>query len=117
VIVFHPLNKEQIRQIVTLELNKVQKRLAEHNITLEVTEAARDYLAEKGYDPDYGARPLRRLVQSEVEDALSDALLLGTIRDNSRVRIDYQEGKLTFTTLETDGQVTDQQEVLAEPAA
>ncbi len=117
VIVFHPLNKEHIRQIVTLELNKVQKRLAEHNITLEVTEAARDYLAEKGYDPDYGARPLRRLVQSEIEDALSDALLLGTVRDNSRVRVDLQEGKLTFTTIEGDGQVGEQHEVLAEPVA
>ncbi|MCS6773757.1 MAG: ATP-dependent Clp protease ATP-binding subunit [Thermoflexales bacterium] len=102
-IVFHPLTKEQIKQIVTLELNKVQKRLAEHNITLEVTEEARSYLADKGYDPDYGARPLRRLVQSEVEDALSDGLLLGTIKDNSRVLIDLKDGKLELRTIEPSG--------------
>ncbi|GIV83961.1 MAG: ATPase [Candidatus Roseilinea sp.] len=79
-VVFRPLTKEQIGQIVTLELNKVQKRLGEHNIVLTVTDAAKSYLAEKGYDPDYGARPLRRVIQSEVEDVLSDGLLSGPLR-------------------------------------
>ncbi|BCX02231.1 MAG: ATPase [Candidatus Roseilinea sp.] len=99
-VVFRPLTKEQIGQIVTLELNKVQKRLGEHNITLEVTDEAKSYLSQKGYDPDYGARPLRRVIQSEVEDVLSDGLLSGRFTDNSRILIDLADGKLIFTPME-----------------
>ena len=100
-IVFHPLTKGQIEQIVTLELNKVEKRLSEHNILLDVTDEAKSHLSKKGYDPDYGARPLRRVIQNEVEDVLSDGLLSGQIQDNTRVRIDLDaEGKLTFTPAE-----------------
>ncbi|MCS7056417.1 MAG: ATP-dependent Clp protease ATP-binding subunit [Thermoflexales bacterium] len=98
-VVFRPLTREQIAQIVTLELNKVQKRLSEHNITLEVTDEAKAYLSQKGYDPDYGARPLRRVIQNEVEDVLSDGLLSGRFTDNSRIRIDLADGKLTFTPI------------------
>jgi len=96
-VVFRPLTREQIAQIVTLELNKVQKRLTEHNITLQVTDEAKHYLAEKGYDPDYGARPLRRVIQNEVEDVLSDGLLSGRFSDNAHILIGCAEGKLTFT--------------------
>ncbi len=96
-VVFRPLTKAQIAQIVSLELNKVQKRLTEHNITLEVTDEAKQYLAEKGYDPDYGARPLRRVIQSEVEDALSDGLLSGQFSDNAHILIGFADGRLTFT--------------------
>jgi ATP-dependent Clp protease ATP-binding subunit ClpC len=100
-IVFHPLTKEQIDSIVTLELNKVEKRLSEHNILLDVTEEAKSYLSKKGYDPDYGARPLRRVIQNEVEDVLSDGLLSGQIQDNTRVLIALDaESKLTFTPTE-----------------
>lgn len=99
-VVFRPLTKEQIGQIVTLELNKVQKRLGEHNITLEVTDEAKSYLSQKGYDPDYGARPLRRVIQNEVEDVLSDGLLSGRFTDNTRILIDLVDGKLTFTPME-----------------
>jgi ATP-dependent Clp protease ATP-binding subunit ClpC len=99
-IVFRPLTKEQIDQIVTLELNKVQKRLSEHNITLEVTDEAKSYLSQKGYDPDYGARPLRRVIQNEVEDVLSDGLLSGKFADNTHIRIGMADGKLTFTPTE-----------------
>jgi ATP-dependent Clp protease ATP-binding subunit ClpC len=90
-VVFRPLTREEIGQIVTLELNKVQKRLADHNVSIETTAAAKDYLATKGYDPDYGARPLRRVIQNEVEDALSDALLSGKLKANGTVVIDYIE--------------------------
>jgi len=95
-IVFHSLDREHIGQIVSLELNKVQRRLADHNVKIEVTDAAKDYLATKGYDADYGARPLRRVIQNEVEDALSDGLLSSQIADNSIVLIDLVEGKLDF---------------------
>jgi ATP-dependent Clp protease ATP-binding subunit ClpC len=90
-VVFRPLTREEIGQIVTLELNKVQKRLVDHNVSIETTAAAKDYLATKGYDPDYGARPLRRVIQNEVEDALSDALLSGKLKANGTVVIDYIE--------------------------
>ncbi len=99
-IVFRPLSREDISQIVTLELNKVQKRLADHNVRLEVTDAAKGYLAEKGYDSEYGARPLRRVIQSEVEDVLSDGLLSGRFHDNCKILIGLQEGKLDFVMVE-----------------
>jgi ATP-dependent Clp protease ATP-binding subunit ClpC len=110
-IVFHPLSKSQIDSIVTLELNKVEKRLSEHNILLDVTDEAKTYLSKKGYDPDYGARPLRRVIQNEVEDVLSDGLLSGQIHDNNRVKIDVDaDGKLSFTPSEqvaaTAGDIT-----------
>ncbi len=95
-IVFHALDREQIGQIVSLELKKVQKRLVDHNVKIDVSDAAKDYLATKGYDPDYGARPLRRVIQNEVEDALSDGLLSSQILDNAIVSIDLIEGKLDF---------------------
>src|SRR5690606_26447564 len=79
-VVFRSLTKDEIKQIVELELNKVRERLIEHAITLEMTEEARDWLAERGYDPEFGARPLRRLIQNEVEDALSDGILGGRFK-------------------------------------
>ena len=99
-VVFRPLTREEIGQIVSLELNKVQKRLVDHSVSIETTDAAKDYLATKGYDPDYGARPLRRVIQNEVEDALSDALLSGKLKANGTVLIDLIEGKLDFAMKE-----------------
>ncbi len=87
-VVFHSLSKEQIRQIVDLMLSEVVKSLGEKNIKLEVTEAARDLLGEKGYDPIFGARPLRRVIQTEVEDKLSEALLGGEFQSGDTVKVD-----------------------------
>jgi ATP-dependent Clp protease ATP-binding subunit ClpC len=95
-IVFRSLTKEQIGQIVTLELNKVQKRLGEHELTLDVSEDAKAWLGNKGYDPDYGARPLRRVIQNDVEDVLSDGLLNGRFAPGSVVQIGLVDGALTF---------------------
>ncbi|MDZ4669913.1 MAG: ATP-dependent Clp protease ATP-binding subunit [Phototrophicales bacterium] len=86
-IVFRPLTQDEIKQIVDLELIKVGNRLIEHAITLEITEEARAWIATKGYDPEYGARPLRRLIQNEVEDALSDGILGGKFTLASMVRL------------------------------
>jgi len=88
VIVFRALNREHIRQIVTLELDKVSARLAEHQITLRTTLAALDQLAQEGYDPDMGARPLRRVIQNKVEDPLSDRLLAGEFSDGDTIVVD-----------------------------
>ena len=88
VVVFHSLSKEQIRQIVDLMLNEVVKSLGEKNVKLEITDAARDFLGEKGYDPTFGARPLRRVIQNEVEDKLSEALLRSEFRPGDTVEVD-----------------------------
>ncbi len=88
VVVFHSLSKEQIRQIVDLMLSEVIKSLGEKNVKLEITDAARDFLGEKGYDPTFGARPLRRVIQNEVEDKLSEALLRSEFRPGDTVEVD-----------------------------
>jgi len=89
VVVFHSLSKEQIRQIVDLMLDEVIKSLAEKNIKMEITDAAKDFIGEKGYDPTFGARPLRRVIQTEMEDKLSDALLRGEFHSGDTLKIDF----------------------------
>ena len=101
-IVFRSLTKDEIKQIVELELNKVRERLIEHAITLELTDEARDWLAEKGYDPEYGARPLRRLIQNEIEDALSDGILGGRFHLAGVVRAAVREGELVLENVEEE---------------
>jgi ATP-dependent Clp protease ATP-binding subunit ClpC len=88
VIVFRALNKEDITLIVNLELDKVALRLKDHNIRLTATSAALGSLADLGYDPEMGARPLRRVIQQKVEDQLSDALLSGTFHDGDNITVD-----------------------------
>jgi len=102
VIVFHALSREQIKQIVDLEVNKVGERLGEHGMQLHLSEAAREYLAGKGYEPALGARPLRRVVQSEVEDALSEGLLAGRFGKSDQIIIDMQDGQLVFYPEQAD---------------
>ncbi|MFC1911060.1 ATP-dependent Clp protease ATP-binding subunit [Chloroflexota bacterium] len=87
-VVFHALSEEHIRQIVDLMLNQVVTSLKEKNVTLEVTDGARDFLGKKGYDPDFGARPLRRTIQNLVEDPLSEALLRGEFLAGDTVVVD-----------------------------
>jgi len=87
-VVFRPLSQDEIKQIVDLELAKVSERLIEHAVTIDLTERAREWLAERGYDPEYGARPLRRLIQNELEDELSDGILSGKFPLASMVQID-----------------------------
>jgi ATP-dependent Clp protease ATP-binding subunit ClpC len=95
-MVFHALTREEIVEIVDLEVAKVARRLAEHELGLTLTEEAREYLGEKGYSPDLGARPLRRVIQAEVEDALSERLLAGDFEDGDSVVVDYHDGELIF---------------------
>ena len=85
IIVFHTLTKEQIRAIVDLMLANVSKQLAEKEIKLQVTDAAKDFLGEKGYSEEYGARPLRRVIQDMIEDRLSEAVLRGELKIFKRV--------------------------------
>ena len=94
VIVFHPLNKEHIRKIVDLMLAIITERLAEKAIKLEVTDAAKDLLGEKGYDEVFGARPLRRVIQDMVEDKLSEGLLSSKFRSGDTAVVDLEEGEI-----------------------
>jgi ATP-dependent Clp protease ATP-binding subunit ClpC len=95
-VVFHALTKEHLRQIVDLMLNQVSTPLKEKNITLEVTDSAKDLLVSKGYDPVFGARPLRRVIQNMVEDQLSDALLRGEFSPGDVVVVDCDEEKIVI---------------------
>ncbi|MBA7670739.1 Negative regulator of genetic competence ClpC/MecB [subsurface metagenome] len=93
-VVFHPLNKEHIRKIVDLMLATVNQRLSEKGMKLEVTDAVKDFLGEKGYDEVFGARPLRRVIQDMVEDKLSEGLLSGTLQSGDTVVVDLKEGEI-----------------------
>ena len=97
VVIFEPLTQDELTHIVDLQVASLSKRLADRRITLEVTPAAASWLAETGYDPAYGARPLRRLVQKEIGDRLARAILGGEVLDGEHVTIDVERGeKLTL---------------------
>lgn len=91
IIVFRQLSQTDIRQIVDIILNEVNERLVEHNFKLEASDAARDWLAKHGYDAEFGARPLRRLIQTSIEDKLSDAVLGGEFKDEPVILVDVNE--------------------------
>jgi ATP-dependent Clp protease ATP-binding subunit ClpC len=103
VIVFHALGREHIKQIVSLELQKVSDRLKEHKIEIKATEVAIQQLADEGYDPDMGARPLRRVIQQKVEDPLSDAVLSGEFKDGETVWVGLNEDKQIVLSREKRG--------------
>lgn len=96
VIVFRSLNKDDIKKIVDLELQKVANRLEEHTIVLTATPAALELLADQGFDPDMGARPLRRVIQHKVEDPLSDSLLSGEFEDGDTVQVEVEDGEIVL---------------------
>lgn len=96
IVVFAPLGREQIQEIVELQFNDLRARLAERNIRLELTPEARQFIADRGYDPVYGARPLRRYISHEIETRLGRALLSGEVTDGATVTLDVREGELVF---------------------
>jgi ATP-dependent Clp protease ATP-binding subunit ClpB len=98
VVVFHSLTREQLKQIVGIQLQRLRARLADRKIELELTEAALEHFARTGYDPVYGARPLKRLLQKELETDLGRKIIAGEVRDSSRVVVDYRGNALVFTS-------------------
>ncbi|MFD2369489.1 ATP-dependent Clp protease ATP-binding subunit [Brevibacillus sp. GCM10020057] len=100
VIVFHSLEQEHIEQIVSLMTDELRKRLQEQNIDFQLTDEAKKVLAKEGFDPAYGARPLRRAIQRHIEDKLSEELLSGNISKGDTVNIDAEEGRLVVKRLE-----------------
>jgi ATP-dependent Clp protease ATP-binding subunit ClpC len=105
-VIFRSLNKEDIQQIVRIELDKVAERLTEHELVLTATDEALSALADQGYDPDFGARPLRRVIQQKVEDPLSDKLLAG----------EFVNGDSILVTIGEDGEIVLMKADVVEPA-
>ncbi|MEE8346517.1 MAG: ATP-dependent Clp protease ATP-binding subunit, partial [Dehalococcoidia bacterium] len=98
-IVFHSLSREHIRQIVENEMMEVETQLRAKEVTMEMTDAAKDWIGEKGFDPLFGARPLRRVIQNEIEDRLSEALLEERFRAGDTVRVDVQKDEIVLTNV------------------
>jgi len=99
VVVFRALTRDEIKSIVDLELHKVQERIAHQDIKIQATDAAKQYLSDRGYNFEFGARPLRRVIQNEVEDVLSDGFLAGKFEKGDIVEVDLVEGNLTFNPI------------------
>jgi len=95
-IVFHPLGKPELLCIVDLEVDKVLARIKAKEVHIELKQSAKEFLIEKGYDPQYGARPMRRAVERYLEDPLAEELLRGNVKSGDHVEVAVVEGKLSF---------------------
>ena len=98
IVLFKPLTLAEIKKIVELQLGLLRKRLADRHIELELSDAAKEHIAREGYDPVYGARPLKRFLQRHVETPLSRRILSGEVTDHSRVTVGFTKGELSFET-------------------
>jgi ATP-dependent Clp protease ATP-binding subunit ClpB len=98
IIVFHRLSREHITDIVQIQLRELEERLSRREVTLKLTDAATGYLAEQGYDPAYGARPLKRVIQKEIENQLALKLLDGTFGPGDTITVDVVDDALTFAS-------------------
>jgi ATP-dependent Clp protease ATP-binding subunit ClpB len=96
IILFHRLKREQMEAIVEIQLERLRKLLQERKIAIELDDSARKWLGEKGYDPAYGARPLKRVIQKQLQDPLAEKILLGDIRDGDIVRVTAGSDRLLF---------------------
>jgi ATP-dependent Clp protease ATP-binding subunit ClpC len=114
IIIFSPLSVEQMEEIVDLKMKQVRERLAEHGLNVQLTEAARKWLAQEGYDPAFGARPLQRALQKHVESPLSVKILQGEFSEGETVIVDYSDDEgLTFRRVEDSTPVSIEEEVSA----
>jgi ATP-dependent Clp protease ATP-binding subunit ClpC len=100
-IIFRALSRKEIGEIVDLLKRQVDELLKEHEITLVLTETAKDFLATEGYDPDFGARPLRRVIQNRIEDAMSEGILAGKFKNGDKVEADVEDGQIVFKVIES----------------
>jgi ATP-dependent Clp protease ATP-binding subunit ClpB len=98
IIVFHALNRDEIARIVALQFERLQKKLAANGIDISLSPAAKEYLTRHGYQPEFGARPLKRLMQNEIINELAKKILLGEVKREDKILVDFKEGKLVFTT-------------------
>jgi ATP-dependent Clp protease ATP-binding subunit ClpB len=102
IIVFHALSREEMRHIIDIQLRGLVKRLEDRKIHVELSDRAKDLIIEEGYDPTYGARPLKRTIQRRVLDPLAMRVLQGDFREGDTVRIDATAGELSFSKAEKD---------------
>ena len=100
IVIFHALKREHLKQIIEIQLNRVRQLLADRQITIELTDAAKELIIEEGYDPAFGARPLKRVLQRRVQDPLALMILKGEVRDGDHVLVDRAGDELTFTVTE-----------------
>ena len=98
IIVFHELAEEQIRSIVDLMVKELEKRIEERKLTIELTDAAKVWLSKTGFDPVYGARPLRRAVERYVENPISSMILRGEVKSGDKIMVDVKDDGLTFSS-------------------
>ena len=96
VIVFHPLGRNEIRKIVELQIQRLAKQMSEHGFELEISDDAKTLLANEGYDPQYGARPLKRVIQQRLQNELANAILTGEFEEGATIKVDTQHGEFTF---------------------
>jgi ATP-dependent Clp protease ATP-binding subunit ClpC len=101
IIVFHSLNKENLKEIVSLMINSLVKRLVEQEVTIEITDNVKEFIIKEGYNPAFGARPLRRAIQQHIEDRLSEELLRGTFKKGDRVNVDVIDNNIVVRNQET----------------
>ena len=99
-IVFHSLNHEDITRITELQFDRIAENLKKQGVILELDDSARDYLARHGYQPEFGARPIKRLIQREIVNELAKSIIEGTVAKNDRILITFTGGKLKFTSAE-----------------
>jgi ATP-dependent Clp protease ATP-binding subunit ClpC len=104
IMVFHSLGKPELLRVVDLEVNKVLTRIKAKDIHIELNESAKEFLIEKGYDPQYGARPMRRAVERFLEDPLAEELLRGNVKPGDKVEVVTVDGKLSFQVPESHAQ-------------
>lgn len=96
IIIFHPINRRMLKQIIDLQLNLIQKRLDEKNIRMRLTSQAKEYLSQKGYEPVYGARPLKRIIQNEIMDELALLIIEKKVKEGDKVAVDAEKNKIIF---------------------
>jgi ATP-dependent Clp protease ATP-binding subunit ClpB len=96
IVVFHRLKREEMGRIVSIQLDRLRKLIVDRKIEIKLSAAAETWLANRGYDPVYGARPLKRVIQKNVQDPLAEMLLAGDLVDGTTVKVDVADGKLTF---------------------
>ncbi len=100
IVVFHQIKHSQMMSIVDIQINLLRARLAERHITLHLSDKARAMLADMGYDPQYGARPLKRVIQREIQNRIARAILEGSVQDGDTVNIDVKDGQLTLNVMQ-----------------
>jgi ATP-dependent Clp protease ATP-binding subunit ClpB len=102
IVIFHALRRDELRRIVKLQVQRLEQRLGDRRMTLKIANAALDFIAEVGYDPVYGARPLKRLIQRQLETQIAKGILRGDYADGDTIFVDIENERLAFKRLSND---------------